>query len=482
MLRSIPAGRPPDGPAGRLTDRSAGATARGLLAGVAIVTAMLTVYLISHPLRPNLYDHFVWQASAWLEGQGAIRYPVGPSAASPGNWFFQDVMPLADAAGRPTGRALIPFPPLPALLLLPFVALWGLATNAQLIATFLGALDVGIAWWVLGRLPIRPATRLATTLFLGLGTVFWYAAAFGTTWFQAHVVAVGLTLLAIGVALGGDPGQEDRPVRRPSGAGADPGGGGGRGAAAVHDGRTLLDRREFLAGLLLGLACTARLTVVFAAPFLLLVGRGGWVRRGASAMAGLAVPILGLAAYNLATTGHLFSPVYDYLYHAEAIGYPSLGYHPDWSIEDVRYLPQNLALMLFRGPEVLPACQPAGAARGLFDLNCPVLRPDPVGMSLLLTSPGYLLGLPALAGRPGRIAIGATTAVVLVASANLMHFSQGWVQFGYRFSLDFAPFALLLVALGIERLGGPNRLAWLLIALSVVVTAWGVAWGGILGW
>ena len=32
-----------------------------------------------------------------------------------------------------------------------------------------------------------------------------------------------------------------------------------------------------------------------------------------------------------------------------------------------------------------------------------------------------------------------------------MHFSQGWVQFGYRFANDFAPWALLLVALGLER-------------------------------
>ena len=29
-----------------------------------------------------------------------------------------------------------------------------------------------------------------------------------------------------------------------------------------------------------------------------------------------------------------------------------------------------------------------------------------------------------------------------------MHFSQGWVQFGYRFSNDFAPFAMILVTLG----------------------------------
>ena len=41
-------------------------------------------------------------------------------------------------------------------------------------------------------------------------------------------------------------------------------------------------------------------------------------------------------------------------------------------------------------------------------------------------------------------------AVVAIAVVNLMHFSQGWVQFGYRFSNDFVPFALLLVALGLQ--------------------------------
>ena len=37
-----------------------------------------------------------------------------------------------------------------------------------------------------------------------------------------------------------------------------------------------------------------------------------------------------------------------------------------------------------------------------------------------------------------------------------MHFSQGWVQFGYRFSLDFAPFLLVAMALGTERFLGPR--------------------------
>ena len=67
-----------------------------------------------------------------------------------------------------------------------------------------------------------------------------------------------------------------------------------------------------------------------------------------------------------------------------------------------------------------------------------------------------------------------------------MHFSQGWVQFGYRFSNDFAPFALLLVALGFERLAVRRRwgmpLGMALVVLSVAINAWGVLWGVALGW
>jgi len=471
--RSISQGRPtagrpdPEPPAGVAPghDRS---TVR---IGLAIVLLVLGVYALSNPHRINFYNHFVWQADAWLDGQASIPYPVLPTANAPGNDYFQDVMPLSGADGAPTGRGLIPFPPLPAVVLLPFVAVLGLATNAQLIATVLAALVVGVAFWVIGRLPVGRGIRIAATVFFGLGTVFWYAAALGSTWYLAHVVAVGLTLLAIGVALDADPaaivelgGTTDPPRSR-----------------AVPP---IVDRRQFLAGLLFGLACTARLTVVFGAPFLLFVGGGGsWLRRGASAGLGAAIPILALLAYNVAVTGHALHPAYDYLYRLEAVGWPFLHYNLEWAIEDPRYLPQNLALMLGGLPDILPACDP-GVGRGLFDAACPFVVPNPVGMSVLLTSVGWLLAIPALLdyGR-SRVVTGAALAIVAIAAVNLMHFSQGWVQFGYRFSNDFAPFALVLVALGIERLGGARRrLVVALVAMSVVVNAWGVAWGMILGW
>ena len=81
--------------------------------------------------------------------------------------------------------------------------------------------------------------------------------------------------------------------------------------------------------------------------------------------------------------------------------------------------------------------------------------PRDIGMSLLLTSPAYLLALPAFLRRrsPARRR-GSVLPSSSIAFLNLMHFSQGWVQFGYRFSNDFVPFALPLVAVGMHRRGG----------------------------
>jgi hypothetical protein len=103
-------------------------------------------------------------------------------------------------------------------------------------------------------------------------------------------------------------------------------------------------------------------------------------------------------------------------------------------------------------------------------------------MSLLLTSPAYLLALPVLLRSwRRRIVAGSALAVLSIALIDLMHFSQGWVQFGYRFSNDFAPFAVVLVTLGIARLGvGAVSLG--LVALSIAINAWGVYWGVTLGW
>ena len=489
MDRSVAQGGPPDPRTAPWPDPR---TARWLavVAGLLLALAALAVYSLTRVDR--YYDHFVWQAAAFLEGHAAIRYPVEGVAGVSGNSYFQDVLPVATTDGVP--RGLLPFPPLPALVLLPFVALWGLATDDQTIFTILAAVDVAICWWALGRLPVRPAVRALGTVFLAFGTVFWFTAQVTTTWYQAHIVAVGLVVLAVGIAVGSDRGSIGDALTDE--------------APAIRDAprpsirpTLAVDRWQFVAGLLFGLACTARLTIVFGAPFFALVGSGGdWRRRSWSAGLGAALPLLSLAVYNLVTSGHLFHPAYDYLYVLEANGYPSLGYHPEWAVEDPRYIPHSLGIALLGLPDLLPTalpdslalrpalvCTDPNAVRGLFDLECPLAVPRDTGMSVLLTSPAYLLAVPALRayGR-SRLVTGAVLAIVLISVVNLMHFSQGWVQFGYRFSNDVAPFGLVLVALGIERLARRNAwgmpLAGALLVLSIAINLWGVVWSRLLGW
>jgi len=459
-------------PLSRRAARVADPPSRSTLAvGIGLVVACFVLYSLSRPAWQTVYNHFVWQADAFLHGQASIRYPVPATGTSPGNDFFNDVVPVVDAAGIQTGRGMIPFPPLPAVILLPFVAIWGMATDQTFLAVVFGALDVGIAFWLLGRVTIRSRLRAGLTVFVGAGSVLWYASSLGTTWFLAHLVALGLTLAAVAIALDAD----DRSTA------LDP--------AAP---RPLLDGRQVLAGFLLGLAVTSRLTVAFGVVFLLFVGGGGsWARRAAAAALGMAIPVGALLVYNLAVSGTLFNPVYESLYRYEVWAYPDLNYHAAWSLQDVRYIPQNLGIMLFGPPDVMPACDP-GVPRAIWSAaGCSWLVPRPVGMSLLLTSPAWLLAAASAPILRDRRVAGGLLATLAIAVVNLMHFSQGWVQFGYRFSLDFAPFLLIPVALGSERLlaGRGHGAAWSrvlvvggLIVASVAVQAWGIAWARTLGW
>lgn len=465
--------------------------------GFVLVMVAIVVYWGSGTER--FYNHFVWQASAFLHGNTAIDYPVGPTRTSPGNAWFQDVLPLYDANGKLSGKGILPFPPLPAIVLMPFVAIWGLAFDERIVSVILGGLDVGLAWWMLGRLPIGPRTRLLTTLFFGFGTVLWYAAQLGTTWFFAHVVALSALLVAVGLALDADEAavrdEPDAEVAWP--------------ARVLRSARrdlarplALVDRGQLLAGFLFGVACTARLTIVFAAPFFMLVGGGGsWLRRSVSAGLGAIVPVGLLLVYNVVSTGHLFNPAYDYMYRLEAVGYPALNYHPDWAIEDIRYIPQNLQILLASMPALFPnaipssvgpgnpLCVDPSVGRGLFEPPCPIALPRDVGMSIILTSPAFLLLIPAVTRDYGRsrLVTGAALAAFVVALVNLAHFSQGWVQFGYRFSNDYVVFLLILVALGMARVlrGGGRRglvLVVALVAASIAINFWGTWWGMKLGW
>ena len=476
----------PRGPrSDRPIDRRAGRASLAVVGGDPAGASLALARLPRRPGSTGFYDHFVWQAVGLPRGPGgdplpgrqhgrarrqlatsrtscrsrrrdgvAARPPAVPAAAGASSCCRS----WRCGAWRPTTSAL-------------FTILAARRRRARLV-------DARAA-----RRSGRPSGR-ATTVFFAFGTVFWYAAQLATTWYQAHIVAVGLHA----------PGGRARPrraTRRPGPTSpmptmptVPPTDACGRGARSGAT-RLAIDRRQFVAGLLFGLACTARLTVLFAAPFFVLVGAGGsWL---AARLVGRARRARSRSACSWPTTSSRPAssstrPTSTCTSSRRAATRAS-AITPTGPSRTPRYLPQNLGIMLLRAARHPPghAARRArrrrdarvhgpGAARGLFDLGCPLAVPRDIGMSLLLTSPAFLLAIPALRrfGR-SRLVTGAPSRSSLVVVVNLMHFSQGWVQFGYRFSNDFVPFALLLVALGIERLVGRRRRWAMPLAMGLVV-------------
>ncbi len=121
-----------------------------------------------------------------------------------------------------------------------------------------------------------------------------------------------------------------------------------------------------------------------------------------------------------------------------------------WGLESYHYLGKNLGV-IFSG---LPFSGVPGAP---FQINVH-------GLALWITSPFYAWAVWPRRTGPLFWALAATT--FLVAAPSLLYQNSGWIQFGYRFSNDFAPFVIAMIAVGGRRLSAPF---WLLAAAALVV-------------
>jgi len=411
--------------------------------------AFLTIYGLTAGVslsRHSLAPHFVYLAQSFLQGRLDLTHVPTP----------QYDLTLFE------GRWYVSFPPLPALLMLPLVALRGLAVSDIAFSVVMGALNVALFYAMLARRGLRARASRAPTwdlgfriwlcLLLGLGTGLWYCAALGSVWYTAHVVAITcLCLYAL---------------------------------------ETLGRNRPLLAGLWLGLGFLARAPVLLAFPLTLTLGlqKARNPRDTARFLLllalGMAPALLGQAAYNWARFGSPIEFGYRWMNSPGAL----LERQATWGQFSLHFVPENLYTLLIRPP--LVSLAPLRA------------EPDPWGMGLLLTCPALLLILSPKVQRlldSGRrltqrhadslfhlrksacicvpldpLHVGLWLSIALVQLPSLLYFNTGSYQFGYRFALDWLPLGLLLVALGT---GG--KLRWwgkALIVVSVLMHLWGVLW------
>ena len=99
------------------------------------------------------------------------------------------------------------------------------------------------------------------------------------------------------------------------------------------------------------------------------------------------------------------------------------------------------------------------------------LQYDPNGLSLLLTLP-LLIFLVIPKSQP-RLHWPLWLTVAICAIPGLFYQNNGYMQFGFRFSLDYTPYLLLLFAIG----GWSVRDRWVIAALALgfAVNFWGAA-------
>lgn len=379
-----------------------------ILAFLLIVTITFVVYRLV-PQPPDWYKHYVYLAQSFLEGKFTIDgFPS----------YYQDLI-------KTNGKVFLPFPPVPAIVLMPFVYFFGTGFREYIFCQFIGALNAGLLFILLTQLNLRLLKRFFLVALFAFGSVHFYSSVMGTTWYFAHILAVFFLLLA----LIGTFSKEQKP---------------------------------WLVGLFTSAAALSRTPVVLAVPFFVWALAGeqlfpplprNWkdlrdlVSRSWPAWLLFGLGFLPLASfqlyYNYARFGSPFDFgrgfVYERYYktgmkHSIYLQWVSDDF-PRFHFHDVRNIPLHLYTLFFLPPKM--AAEP------------PFIGFSKYGLGLVFMTPLFIYAF--WAPWKKRVVRAAWLAVALICVPIFLHHSQGWVQVGYRYLLDFVLFIVILLALALPK-------------------------------
>ncbi len=466
----------------------------------AIAFFVLAAFSAQRFWRQSAAPHFVYQAKAWLEGRSDIDPEVLPN--------IEDWACVRDLGGKkvrcegqpiPGDRWYSSFPWFPAVVMLPFVLVNGYQLNDTSFGVIVGALAIALFYAMLRVLKETEGTQTSkmddalTSLLLGFGTLFFYAAIRGEVWFSAEVMGIAFTALYVRNAIGA--------------------------------------RRPLLAGMFWSMAVLTRTPLLFTGIFFVLElmaperGKridqlkaylkkpGGMVPLGRFLMGAAPLGVIA-AIYNFTRFGSftefghrfffnnrvnrdidtfgLFNPHY-LLRNLDAafLKLPVIGKAPlmlqydAWGMSLFLTLP-ILALCFVPAVNQKRAVQLVAAIAGLLGASAifaPLAPPPgeppigwrPVALWLLLA---LVIGFIAwsvwqwvTSKDAPRLLVPVLITLLCCMLPGLAYQNTGYAQFGFRFSLDYTPYFLMLIPLAGWSWKKPLPMA--LGLLSVVVAFWG---------
>jgi hypothetical protein len=384
--------------------------------GLGFVAVSALVYWMGNKNYDAGRGDFFYLADAFLHGRCWLEFQPG----------VNDVILAGD-------RVYVPFAPFPAVALMPLVAITGPQVADQWesgINAVLAASSVGLGWWLLGRIGVGLlADRARLVVLLGFSTQIWWVTTRGGVWHTGHLIATILTIVCL-IELTGR-------------------------------------RRPWLIGLLAGAAFLTRAPLAFAIPFyaLLLAGDAIWEPRRWPwrTWIGLASGVLPSLVFFFWFNDIRFGSPFESGYALATLP-PFLEERRALGLFSTAHIGMNLDYLLTHTPSAIP--------------DFPYLRPDGLGMSIVITSPAllYAVKAPWRESRSWWLA----GAGLLVLIPTLLYYGGGWLQYGYRYALDSIPFVWLLcgfAAVRDEEASGEIGWGWrILIGFGLIVGVGGVYW------
>jgi len=322
----------------------------------------------------------------------------------------------------------VSFPPFPAVVFLPFTALFGYWTNDVILTVLFAAGNVLLLFLLLEVLRTRGLSsrtqreNLVFALLFAFGTSHFFSSIRGEVWFTGLVMGVTVHTLFLLAAL---------ETRHPA-----------------------------LAGLLLACGFLTRTPLLFGGGVFfalqLLFPEGRWWGHGTREtfkrgllFAATFLPLFALGlVYNQVRFG---SPMeFGHTYIQDGMR-PAIR---DAGLLSFEFLNRNLAAAFTNFPR--------------FSLEAPFLKVSRHGIGLLWSTP-FLWLLFRMKRRDG-LTLSLLAATVAAAVPILLYQNTGWSQFTFRFSLDVTPYLLVLLALDKRPF---DRLFWALVIVAVIVQTFG---------
>ena len=379
----------------------------------------LILFMICSKHQFNVYNNYSYLADSILNGH--IDVPNIPDYLESISFMKHTYMHFAPGV---------------AWISIPFVLIFGICNfNCIYLAMALGSLNASLAYLILEQTKIGKCTRdrVLLALMLTIGTVHFFCASVGSSWFLGHVSTMFFLLLSWYMMF-----KVENKTNRKN------------------------NLYLFLSGLFFGLAVNCRLSALLGCVFLFyhiykiyrfsikpyLAFAGGAAVFGSIYMLYNYVRFDTIMdqGYNLTYLKDYHREAYDALQNSPILEQKQLlkKYTAEYGGPlQLRYIKYNLYSIFMMAPS--------------FSWNFPYIIPELSGTAITFTSPMLFAAVKAKRKHDNVIVLWITT--ILTAIPFLLNYGNGQAQFGMRYSLDFTPYLWLLMCIGL----GKKKLNWLTI-------------------